>query len=554
MFPLTRIRKARPRSVPPQPARDAYSPQAGTAGAVRADPRTARLEPAPAAQQPGRTDTDHPGEPLEPRVTGPKKLESAPQGPPRRRTATNPLNIRARTTNRPTLPGGRRQPAPQCRDKGYQGALGALALAAALSILAFFAGPAAAEPDQRTPAPRVETVLDVSGSMSENDAGGQTRLAAAKNAVNRLLDSTPEGTVMGVRVYGSTYAGTDPGPGCNDTRLLAPVEAMDAADREDAKSAVRDLKAVGMTPIGRSLKAAAADLGDSGPRRIILISDGEETCAPPGPCDVARKLKGAGIELVVDTVGFRVGAQARSELRCIAAATKGTYVDADDADELADRINESVKRALTPYTANGKPVRGADDCAQAPRIAAGQYLDQIAYGQQRWYKVRLQPGQALRFSGGVIVGSAYENPAVVKVEAYLPGEETRWAHAVSIDNEWSHIQPVGIRTDRLTWDQIPAGEQSANVCTVVENRVRATATSHPVEIAVEVEGQAVSADGQTSPVQPPGTADPAPTPAVAADDMSSVLDGPAALAGAVLLGVLAGLGIRAVSNRSGFRR
>lgn len=190
---------------------------------------------------------------------------------------------------------------------------------------------------------------------------------------------------------------------------------------------------------------AAADLGDAGARHIILVSDGEETCAPPGPSEVARKLKSAGIELVVD--------------------------------------------------------------------------DKSSHG----------------------------NPAILMAEAYLPGEDTRWAHGVSIDNEWAHIQPVGIHTNRLTWDQTPAGAQRANVCTVVENEVRATATSHPVETAVELEAQAVSADGQTSPVQPSETADHA----VAADDMSSVLDGPAALAGAVLLGVLAGLGIRAVNSRRG---
>lgn len=451
-------------------------------------------------------------------------------------------------TNQPIL--------PEHRTKGEQRALGtlALALAAALAVLALSAGPAAAEPDPPGQAPRVETVLDVSGSMNEKDAGGQTRLAAAKNAVNRLLDSTPDGTAMGLRVYGSSYAGTDTGPGCKDTELLAPVEPMDAGDRADAKSAVRKLKAVGMTPIGRSLKSAAADLGDSGPRRIILVSDGEETCAPPGPCEVARRLKGAGIELVVDTVGFRVGAQAKRELKCIAEATKGTYVDAGDADELADELAESVKRALTPYEANGKPVRGADDCARAPRVAAGQYLDQISYGQQRWYKVQLRPGQALRFSGGVIVGSSYDNPAIFKTAAYLPGEDTRWAHGVSIDTEWSHIQPVGIRTDRLTWDQVPAGAQSADVCAVVDNQVRAASTPYPVEIAVELEGQAVDPAGQTSPAQPPADPDPDSDPAAAADDTSSLLDGPAALVGAVLLGILAGLGIRTVNSRRRYRR
>lgn len=69
--------------------------------------------------------------------------------------------------------------------------------------------PGAAPAGGETPL-HIETVLDVSGSMAEQEAGGQSRLAAAKTAVRRLLD----GTAMGLRVYGSEYAGEAMGPGC----------------------------------------------------------------------------------------------------------------------------------------------------------------------------------------------------------------------------------------------------------------------------------------------------------------------------------------------------
>ncbi|MFF3358811.1 VWA domain-containing protein [Streptomyces sp. NPDC002917] len=160
---------------------------------------------------------------------------------------------------------------------------GALLLALAMPLLGMSASPATAAPAAADKQPRIETVLDVSGSMAEDDAGGQTRLAAAKSAVGGLLDGTPDGTAMGLRVYGAQYAGADVGPGCKDTQLLAPVEPMDATTKAAAKAEIEKLKAVGMTPIGHSLKAAAADLGDTGARRIILVSDGEDTCAPPPP-------------------------------------------------------------------------------------------------------------------------------------------------------------------------------------------------------------------------------------------------------------------------------
>lgn len=100
-------------------------------------------------------------------------------------------------------------------------AMGLAALVPAAVPAAAASGSAASEPADRPP--RIETVLDVSGSMAEKDAGGQTRLDAAKAAVGALRDGTPDGTAMGLRVYGARYPGTDTVRGCEDARLLSPV-------------------------------------------------------------------------------------------------------------------------------------------------------------------------------------------------------------------------------------------------------------------------------------------------------------------------------------------
>ncbi|MEU0746518.1 alpha-1-antitrypsin, partial [Streptomyces albogriseolus] len=68
---------------------------------------------------------------------------------------------------------------------------GALALLAALTAgIAFPAGAAAGEPTGQD-APKVDLVLDVSGSMRARDIDGQSRMAAAKQAFNEVLDATP---------------------------------------------------------------------------------------------------------------------------------------------------------------------------------------------------------------------------------------------------------------------------------------------------------------------------------------------------------------------------
>ncbi|UGQ11344.1 VWA domain-containing protein [Yinghuangia sp. ASG 101] len=156
----------------------------------------------------------------------------------------------------------------------------------------------------------IELVLDLSGSMQADDAGGQTRLAAAKQAVGRIVDTAPDEARLGLRAYGAAYPGEDRTRGRSDTQLLTPIGPMNAVSRAAAKQKIAGMQAVGFTPIGVALRAAAQDLGTDGPRRIVLISDGEDTRAPP-PCDVAKELKATGIDLAVDAVGFVVSHIAR---------------------------------------------------------------------------------------------------------------------------------------------------------------------------------------------------------------------------------------------------
>ncbi|WP_369145297.1 hypothetical protein [Streptomyces sp. R44] len=110
-------------------------------------------------------------------------------------------------------------------------------------------------------------------------------------------------TVRGLRVYGA-----DRTSGCTDTRLAKPVAPL---DRAGLKAAVAALTPKGDTPIGLSLRKAAEDLPAPPPgaitiRTILLISDGEDTCGTPQPCEVAAELAHQGIGLRIDTydVGF----------------------------------------------------------------------------------------------------------------------------------------------------------------------------------------------------------------------------------------------------------
>lgn len=251
---------------------------------------------------------------------------------------------------------------------------------------------------------KVELVLDLSGSMKQNDAGGgQTRLEAAKQAVNRILDTAPATAQVGIRVYGSTYSGTDKVQGCADTRLLMPVATPTAAAKSTARQQVAELTAIGFTPIGNALRAASNDLGTQGERHVILVSDGEDTCAPPQPCEVAKELNAGGTRLTVDAVGFNVSGAARDQLKCITTAGGGAYADAKDADSLVSGMTGLFRRAATPYAASGRPVQGATTgCPNAPMVEDGQYLDAFTTSRDLWYRIRKSPDEDLAIGATAI--------------------------------------------------------------------------------------------------------------------------------------------------------
>ncbi|WP_406858947.1 VWA domain-containing protein [Streptomyces sp. HUAS MG47] len=263
-------------------------------------------------------------------------------------------------------------------------------------------------------APKVELVLDVSGSMRARDIDGQSRMAAAKQAFNEVLDAVPEEVRLGIRTLGADYPGDDRKRGCKDTRQLYPVGPL---DRTEAKTAVATLAPTGWTPIGPALLGAAEDLkGGTATKRIVLITDGEDTCAPLDPCQVARDIAAQGIHLVIDTLGLVPDAKTRQQLTCIAEATGGTYTTVEHTDELSSRVRQLVKRAADPVVT---PVvtQGAGKCTDAPDLKAGLYTDRASFDQHRWYKIAVLPGQELRASVTVSADRAVHNDYGVMLRA-----------------------------------------------------------------------------------------------------------------------------------------
>ncbi|MFC0597558.1 VWA domain-containing protein [Streptomyces palmae] len=279
-------------------------------------------------------------------------------------------------------------------------AAGALGLLAALAC-GLISPPAALADEPAKESPKVELVLDVSGSMRARDVDGMSRMAAAKQAFNEVLDAVPQEVQLGIRTLGATYPGKDRVVGCRDSQQLYPVGPV---DRTEAKTAVATLRPTGWTPIGLALRGASKDLsGGNATRRIVLITDGEDSCGRPDPCDVARELAADGTHLVVDTLGLTLDRKVREQLSCIAEATGGTYTAVQHTDQLSTRIKQLVRRSADAPVETPAAVEGARACRAAPSLGAGLYTDREGFGERRWYQVQVKPGQELR--AGVSVGA-----------------------------------------------------------------------------------------------------------------------------------------------------
>ncbi|MFI1564181.1 VWA domain-containing protein [Streptomyces sp. NPDC020490] len=373
-------------------------------------------------------------------------------------------------------------------------AAGVCALLAALTAgFVFPAAAAAGEPTGEN-APKVDLVLDVSGSMRTRDIDGGTRMAAAKQAFNEVLDATPEEVQLGIRTLGANYAGNDKRTGCKDTAQLYPVGPL---DRTEAKTAVATLSPTGWTPIGPALLKAADDLGtDAGSKRIVLISDGEDTCAPLDPCEVAREIAAKGIGLTIDTLGLVPNTKLRKQLSCIAEATGGTYTSVEHTDELTDKVNQLVDRAADPVVT---PVatEGGGACAQAPALKSGLYTDREEFGQQRWYKVDVEPGKELRASVSVAADRAVNPDYGVLLRAVtVHGREIVRGEAAGDGR--TDVISTGLRYPKAESDDDEAAAET--VCLQVTNSfsaasgVKAT-PGMPLELTVDVvDGPGTSRD------------------------------------------------------------
>lgn len=218
----------------------------------------------------------------------------------------------------------------------------------------------------------VELILDASGSMLKR-LDGKRRIAIAKEVMSVAVNKhIPPGTPVALRVFGHK----EPNSCRSDLEIpLAPLDPVKASETIQGINAMNLAK----TPIADSLAMIESDLKQAaGPRLIVLVTDGEETC-DGDPAEVLAKLTEKGIDVRLEIVGFAIDdVVLKQQFESWAEQGGGRYFDASDAASLEHSLAEALQVPYSVFDQGGSLVAKGNIDGDALELPAGFYRIVVA--------------------------------------------------------------------------------------------------------------------------------------------------------------------------------
>jgi hypothetical protein len=218
----------------------------------------------------------------------------------------------------------------------------------------------------------VELILDASGSMLQT-LQGRRRIDVARQVLIDLVTRTvPAGSPLALRVLGHRRAG-----GC-DTELLVPLQPLNPAVLTQVLGSVR-AKNLAKTPLAEALRLAAADLASvQGPKLLVLVTDGDETCGG-NPAAELETLAAQGLDLRVNIVGFALeDATLAQTFTRWAHLGGGRYFGAEDAEQLGRALELALRPAFEVLAPDGTRVATGQVDGEPVELPPGFYDVQVA--------------------------------------------------------------------------------------------------------------------------------------------------------------------------------
>lgn len=184
-----------------------------------------------------------------------------------------------------------------------------------------------------------------------NKIGSKTRMDLAKEAIRSFASSLPNGANVALRVYGhkGTGADSDKQNSCAANELIYPLQTYDS---EKLNNSLNQFKPAGWTPLAESMMKAIDDfqqVDQTNSRNVIyIVSDGIETC-DGNPVEAAKQLKQSGLAPVVNIIGFELDSKGQAQLKEVAEAADGTYVNVQNQEELKKQFEAGKEEIFKWY-------------------------------------------------------------------------------------------------------------------------------------------------------------------------------------------------------------
>ena len=195
-------------------------------------------------------------------------------------------------------------------------------------------------------------VLDGSGSMWGNIEGERpAKFDLARAALREQLSTLSPRVRLGLMSFGQRRRAD-----CSDVEVVAPLEA---GPPERILAMADKLNPKGKGPLSLALKEAAKQIPAGEPGSIIAVHDGMDNCYQD-PCAAAAEIAKGNPETRVFLISFGLDKTDTQRLSCVARATRGRVLEANNSASLASAIGEALTLAnlerVDPTTGVAVPV------------------------------------------------------------------------------------------------------------------------------------------------------------------------------------------------------
>jgi Ca-activated chloride channel homolog len=192
----------------------------------------------------------------------------------------------------------------------------------------------------------VAILLDSSGSMGKME-NGKTRMDLAKDAIQQFVKDLPENANVSLRVYGHVGTGSDKDKkaSCSKIEEVYPFGTYDEGEFSDA---LNQFEPAGWTPMAKAIDEVKMDFqqydGKQNTNIIYVVSDGVETCSGD-PVKAAKSLADSNISPVLNIIGYQVNNEGLAQLKEMADASGGNYINARSHDDLVTEFKQTADMA-----------------------------------------------------------------------------------------------------------------------------------------------------------------------------------------------------------------